>query len=82
MSSELLEAAEQEASLIVERNTLFNARVDPRTPARVGERLRLAVDASRFHFFDPRTGASLLGPAPEPALERAPASELAPAALT
>jgi hypothetical protein len=82
VSSELLEAAEQEASLIVERNTLFNARVDPRTPARVGERLRLAVDASRFHFFDPRTGASLLGPPPEPALERAPASELAPAALT
>jgi multiple sugar transport system ATP-binding protein len=41
--------------------TLFNARVDPRTTARRGAPLRLAIDAERLHFFDESTGASLLG---------------------
>jgi multiple sugar transport system ATP-binding protein len=49
----------EDASLLVEDQTLFSARVDPRTSARVGEPLRLAVDPSRFHFFDRETGASL-----------------------
>jgi multiple sugar transport system ATP-binding protein len=69
VSSEIVEAAESDASLIVEERALFTARVDPRTNASVGESLRLAVDPARFHFFDPQTGASLLGeaaPAPEP----------------
>ncbi len=39
---------------------LLNARVDPRTAARVGSTLRLVVDPARFHFFDPETGLSLL----------------------
>jgi multiple sugar transport system ATP-binding protein len=39
---------------------LFAARVDPRTSARVGETVRLAVDPSRLHFFSPDTGESLL----------------------
>jgi hypothetical protein len=34
--------------------------VDPRTSARVGERLPLVVDPLRLHFFDSSTGASLL----------------------
>ena len=42
---------------------MFTARVDPRTGARVGERMELAVDPGRFHFFDPATGDSLLQPA-------------------
>jgi multiple sugar transport system ATP-binding protein len=46
--------------LVTDRGSLLNARVDPRTPARVGGTLRLAVDPSRFHFFDPDTGSSLL----------------------
>jgi multiple sugar transport system ATP-binding protein len=46
--------------LVSDRGSLLNARVDPRTPARVGGTLRLAVDPSRFHFFDPDTGSSLL----------------------
>jgi multiple sugar transport system ATP-binding protein len=37
----------------------FVARIDPRTGARIGERHRLAVDPSRFHFFDVASGASL-----------------------
>jgi multiple sugar transport system ATP-binding protein len=49
----------EDASLLAEDQALFSARIDPRTRARVGERLRLAVDPSRFHFFDRDTGASL-----------------------
>ncbi len=29
------------------------ARLDPRTPVKAGDRLRLAVDATQIHFFDP-----------------------------
>jgi multiple sugar transport system ATP-binding protein len=43
-----------------DRGSLLNARVDPRTAARVGDSLRLAVDPARFHFFDPDSGLSLL----------------------
>jgi multiple sugar transport system ATP-binding protein len=50
--------------LVTDRGALLNARVDPRTSARVGDSLRLAVDPSRFHFFDPQSGASLLGSDP------------------
>ena len=39
---------------------LFAARVDPRTRARPGEPIRLAVDPSRFYFFSPTTGETLL----------------------
>jgi hypothetical protein len=46
--------------LVTDRGALLNARVDPRTSARVGARLRLAVDPARFHFFDASSGASLL----------------------
>jgi multiple sugar transport system ATP-binding protein len=47
--------------LVTDRGALLNARVDPRTSGRVGGSLRLAVDPARFHFFDPASGASLLG---------------------
>jgi len=47
--------------LVTDRGSLLNARVDPRTTARVGYPLRLTVDPSRFHFFDPDTGAALVG---------------------
>jgi multiple sugar transport system ATP-binding protein len=61
VSAEILEAADvEEATLVVEPRALVNARVDPGTDARVGERLRLAVDPARFHFFDADSGVSLL----------------------
>jgi multiple sugar transport system ATP-binding protein len=61
ITSEVLEAeGESDEGLVAEPATLLNARVDPRTAARVGGTLRLAVDPSRFHFFDPDTGASLV----------------------
>ena len=44
--------------------TLFNARVDPRTVARPGGTLTLAVDPAHFQFFDPTSGTSLLANAP------------------
>jgi multiple sugar transport system ATP-binding protein len=54
----------EDASLLVDADdTLFTARVDARTEARVGETVRLAVDPSRFYFFSPETGESLLRPA-------------------
>ena len=54
--------------------TLFTARVEPETTARVGDRMRLSVDPARFHFFDPETGRSLVGAAEEPQPELAPAA--------
>jgi ABC-type sugar transport system ATPase subunit len=50
---------EDEALLADERTSLFNARVNPATTARVGERLALTVDTRTLHFFDPGTGESL-----------------------
>jgi multiple sugar transport system ATP-binding protein len=71
ITSEVLAARDD--SLLADAKALFNARVDPRTGAQRGDRLRLAVDPARFHFFDARTGASLLlgtaeraGAEPEP----------------
>jgi multiple sugar transport system ATP-binding protein len=54
---------EDETSLLAadRDRTLFAARVDPRSKARVGETVRLAVEPSRLYFFSPDTGESLLG---------------------
>ena len=45
--------------MLGEARTHFTARVDPQTSARPGAQLRLAVDPSRFHYFDPETGDRL-----------------------
>jgi multiple sugar transport system ATP-binding protein len=61
LTPEAVEAeGEDSAQLVAGGSALLNARVDPRTAARVGARLTLALDPTRFHFFDPETGASLL----------------------
>jgi multiple sugar transport system ATP-binding protein len=54
------EASDDEATLLVEAESLFAARVDPATAGRVGDRLELAVDPASFHFFDAATGETLL----------------------
>jgi multiple sugar transport system ATP-binding protein len=61
-AEELRAAVEQgDDALLVDSGTaLFNARVDPRTQARVGRQLRLAVQPAGFHFFDRATGENLL----------------------
>ncbi len=38
------------------------ARVDPRVPVAVGDRVSLAVDISRLSFFDAETGDAIAGP--------------------
>jgi multiple sugar transport system ATP-binding protein len=59
---EAITTEDEESSLLAERagRSLFAARVDPRTEAKVGQSIRLAVDPSRFYFFDPDSGGSLL----------------------
>jgi multiple sugar transport system ATP-binding protein len=39
--------------------TVLTARLSPRTRARTGDRIRVAIDASRLHFFDPDTELAL-----------------------
>jgi multiple sugar transport system ATP-binding protein len=63
ISAESLEAAD-DATILEESRSLFNARVDARARIHVGDRIRLAVDPSRFHFFDPVTGSTLTDDAP------------------
>jgi len=62
--------ADEEEVILAGASTLFTARVDPKTSARPGAPLRLAVDPSRFHFFDPESGDRLVR-ASTPALARA-----------
>jgi multiple sugar transport system ATP-binding protein len=59
----LSDQKEDATSLLAEEDqqSLFGARVDPRTSARVGDTVRLAVDPSRLYFFSPETGDTLLG---------------------
>ena len=54
------DAADEETTLLAEGDSLFTARVDPATAGRVGAPLQLAVDPAQFHFFDVRSGESLL----------------------
>jgi multiple sugar transport system ATP-binding protein len=60
---EVMEAADEpleEAVFLLEENrAVFCARVDARTHARPGARVRLSVDPRRFHFFDPVTGLAI-----------------------
>jgi multiple sugar transport system ATP-binding protein len=51
-----------DATILAEHDSLFVARVDPATRAEVGDKLELVVDPAGFHFFDVRSGESLLLP--------------------
>jgi multiple sugar transport system ATP-binding protein len=42
-----------------EGEAMITARLSPRSRARTGESLRVALDAERLHFFDPETEASI-----------------------
>jgi multiple sugar transport system ATP-binding protein len=58
--TEVREAAgDEDATLAAVQGSLFTARLDPATSAKPGAPLRLAVDPSRFHYFDPETGLRL-----------------------
>jgi multiple sugar transport system ATP-binding protein len=58
---------EDEAQLLADAGTMFTARVDARTRARVGDALRISVNSSGFHFFDAETGLTLRAQEKEPA---------------
>jgi multiple sugar transport system ATP-binding protein len=59
---EAVRAEDEEATLLAGGDrALFAARVDPRSQARVGAPMRLAVDPSRLYFFAPESGETLLG---------------------
>jgi multiple sugar transport system ATP-binding protein len=53
-------AADDETAILAESDSRFTARVNPATRAGVGAPLELAVNPASFHFFDVRTGESLL----------------------
>ncbi|HYX85658.1 MAG TPA: sn-glycerol-3-phosphate ABC transporter ATP-binding protein UgpC [Gaiellales bacterium] len=53
---EVLEGLEADAA---EHRTVWVARVSPRSGAREGEPLELAVDTHQLHFFDPETGTAV-----------------------
>ena len=42
-----------------EGHGLWTARVNPKTQARVGRTIDLAVDTGGFHFFDKQTGTAI-----------------------
>jgi multiple sugar transport system ATP-binding protein len=67
--------ADEATDLVIDRGSLLNARVDPRTGARVGGSVTLSVDPSRFHFFDADTGLSFLDS--DRVVEERPASPVA-----
>jgi multiple sugar transport system ATP-binding protein len=53
---------EEGPALLIETDrAMLTARVDPRTSARVGDTITLAVDPARLYYFSPETGESLLG---------------------
>jgi multiple sugar transport system ATP-binding protein len=61
VTEETRELAEDmdEAGDVAPPGSRFVARCGPRTEARAKERIDLAVDTSRFHFFDPDTGRTI-----------------------
>jgi multiple sugar transport system ATP-binding protein len=51
---------DEDVTLLTQHDrALFAARVDPRTKARIGDTIRLAVDPTRLYFFSPDTGETL-----------------------
>jgi multiple sugar transport system ATP-binding protein len=49
------EQTESTGAIDASEEALFTARLNPRSRARTGEPLAIAVDAERLHFFDPET---------------------------
>ena len=60
MTIETRDASDDEATILVEHDSRFTARVNPATRADVGAQLELAFNPAGFHFFDVGTGESLL----------------------
>jgi multiple sugar transport system ATP-binding protein len=69
-TDDLTAARDDESRLLADDRSSFTAAIDARSPVRPGTSVRLGVDPTRFHFFDPDTGRSLTptrAPAYQPA---------------
>jgi multiple sugar transport system ATP-binding protein len=54
------DAGDEEATLpLGENKSVWTARVSPKSKARPGSPLRLAIDTTTLHFFDPHTGLAI-----------------------
>jgi multiple sugar transport system ATP-binding protein len=49
-----------EVALVEREGSLFCAAFQPRSAVRIGDRVDVAIDPERLHFFDPETEAALL----------------------
>ena len=61
-AASLVAARDAESPLLAtgaDGDTVLTARLNPRTAARSGRPLRVAVDVERMHFFDPQTEAAI-----------------------
>ena len=53
------EADETEALTAEEGQSLWTARVNPKTQARAGRTIELAIDVDQLHYFDPESGQAI-----------------------
>ena len=64
-TDQVKKAAEgDQAELIVDKRARFMARINPKQQLAAGEHIRLALDTSRFYYFDPATGEALSAAVP------------------
>jgi multiple sugar transport system ATP-binding protein len=63
VESVLAASDEGERAMLIadDRRSLFTAEVSEASKVRAGQRIRLALDPSRFHYFDIESGAALVG---------------------
>jgi multiple sugar transport system ATP-binding protein len=63
VESVLAASDEGERAMLIadDRRSLFTAEVSEASKVRPGQRIRLALDPSRFHYFDVESGAALVG---------------------
>jgi multiple sugar transport system ATP-binding protein len=56
VGAEAIEQLEQQAA---SAQSEITARFSPRSTAREGDAIDVAVDTTRFHYFDPESGAAI-----------------------
>jgi multiple sugar transport system ATP-binding protein len=67
-NADVVELAEESEDIPLEElgdRTELVARFSPRSSVREGNRIKVSVDTSQLHFFDPETGAAIEGSPPD-----------------